>query len=192
MMTEQERFQRAFSPLHASPATTREVLNKMSNKTVYRKRFALLVAAAAVMSALTIAATAYTGRWDFWGASGHIEQHPERDRGVIASVTVDTAAEPPLSVEDGRVYFTANGEHRDITGELSLQNAYIYSFCDGEGVEHIFLLGLHSGEPDDFGWAEYLRGGDGVWLGGYAHNHLNGEEESPWFVNGKAAIHCPW
>lgn len=61
---------------------------------------------------------------------------------------------PPAEVIDGRLIFTADGQHIDITGIISEQSPYIYETVNpGTELPDIFIVG---GTPENFGWIENL------------------------------------
>lgn len=111
-------------------------------------------------------------------------------------VSWDTSA--PLCAEerDGRLYFIANGENRDITDETSLEKPFIYTFTDGQNVEHCLIVG---GTPENFGVHEFFREvgvrsnpQDG-WLGGYGTNYLDENNRAyPWLAAAWEALQLPW
>lgn len=61
---------------------------------------------------------------------------------------------PPAEVIDGRLIFTADGQHIDITDITNEQTPYIYETVNPETkLPDIFIVG---GTPEDFGWIEQM------------------------------------
>lgn len=61
----------------------------------------------------------------------------------------------PLKLENGRLYFTGNGENIDVTDEISSDKAYVYSYQHPErdNETHYFIIGGDV-ENYDYGYAE--------------------------------------
>lgn len=102
----------------------------------------------------------------------------------------------PAEVIDGRLYFTANAEHIDITDLCSEETAYVYALQDNTGVQHYFIIG---GTPEDWGYQIFLKdpGMDicGGWVcGGSAGavTRASGWEYRQWAYDGKAKVGHPW
>lgn len=58
--------------------------------------------------------------------------------------------EAPVRLEDGRLIFTADGQHTDITDLIGQRTAYVYAAVNS-GLPTYIMVG---GMPDDFGYAE--------------------------------------
>ena len=56
----------------------------------------------------------------------------------------------PAQLEDGRLIFTADGQHTDITDLIDQRTAYVYAAVNS-GLPTYIMVG---GTPDDFGYAE--------------------------------------
>lgn len=89
---------------------------------------------------------------------------------------------PPYILEDGRLYFTANNEHIDITDKVNNETPYIYSYNKTEEPEYTVYI-VVGGDLDDLGYAEILTNGVNRYLS--AHNESmtispdTGEEVNP-------------
>ncbi len=111
-------------------------------------------------------------------------------------VSWDTSAPLFAEVRGGRLYFTGNGENRDITDETSLEKPFIYMFTDDQNVEHCLIVG---GTPENFGIHEFFREAgvhsnpqDG-WLGGYGTNYVDENERAyPWLAAAWEELRLPW
>lgn len=99
-------------------------------------------------------------------------------------------AAAPAKYEDGRLYFTANGENLDITEEISDMRAYTYIYQDAASVTHYMIVG---GNPESFGYAEFLQGADGEWIGGsFVGGEVGGTINPDWLQNAKQELNIPW
>ena len=143
-----------------------------------RKRILTLALAAALMLSLGIAA--YSAGQTVLGWGGNMEIRAEETEGGVQTnvyVHTDDLTEP-VSFENGRLYFIVNGEHIDITDQVSETRPYLYQFTDAEGVLHDWIIGKNGPEPEHYGFAEYLQPSDGVWTAGYVARTNN--NEAPW------------
>ena len=98
------------------------------------------------------------------------------------------------TVEDGRLYFTGNGEYIDITDLCSEDEAYIYILDSGNGILHYLCVG---GTPDNYGLCEFIfdMNAEQPWIGGCGFNKKdpnNNWEPYGWFVDVKETIGHPW
>ena len=74
--------------------------------------------------------------------------------GLHVSVVYDQEAHTPFTeYTDGRVWFVANGEERDITEEFSEDEPFTYIYTDRMFMEHYIAIG---GTPDNPGWLEMM------------------------------------
>lgn len=100
-----------------------------------------------------------------------------------------------VTVQDGRLYFTGNGEFIDITDLCSNDKAYIYPLNSGNGTIHYLCVG---GTPDNYGYCEFifdLNTEEQPWKTGGGSNHLdrnNNWEPYGWFVNVKETLGHPY
>lgn len=99
-------------------------------------------------------------------------------------------ATAPAEYRDGRLYFTANGENLDITEEVSNTEAYTYTYQDDDFVTHYMIVG---GNPESFGYAEFLQGVEGEWIGGsFVGGEAGGTINPDWLQNAKQELNIPW
>lgn len=100
-----------------------------------------------------------------------------------------------VTVQDGRLYFTGNREHIDITDLCSNDKAYIYPLNSGNGTIHYLCVG---GTPDNYGYCEFifdLNAEEQPWKIGGGSNHLdrdNNWEPYGWYVDVKETLGHPW
>ena len=101
----------------------------------------------------------------------------------------------PAVVEDGRLYFIVNEQHMDITDQVSTSKPFHYEYQDEQGNTHYWIVGLNDDEQiGNFGYAEFIRSGDGEWMGGYSARTNIGPDGSvmDWLRIGKEDINTPW
>lgn len=83
---------------------------------------------------------------------------------------------PFTEVADGRVYFTANGEHLDITEEFSKEEPFTYIFTDSHFLIHYIAIGGTAQNP---GYLEMIHKsweiGEGAFVTGSGTNTWNNE-----------------
>ncbi len=60
---------------------------------------------------------------------------------------------PPIALEDGRLYFVLDGQHTDLTGQISEDTPYLYDAGDPEQDLVCYLI--LGGTPDNYGWMEW-------------------------------------
>lgn len=76
-------------------------------------------------------------------------------------------AASPITIEDGRVWFIAGGQHTDITDLIDANTPYLYTYTDPETMAVTYTA--VGGTPDDLGWFEYALWnsdyGDAGWVG---------------------------
>lgn len=108
-----------------------------------------------------------------------------------ATASFDTSdAVAPAEYKDGKLIFTACGENIDITEEVSETTAYVYTYTDEEEIMHYLIVG---GQPENFGYAEFMMDADGVWVGGYFQGGVVGGDIHPeWLENAKDQMNIPW
>ena len=152
-----------------------------SEKTRHRSRKRLLTLALAAALLLALGVAAYSTGLTFSGWGGNMEIHTEQTEGGIEN-TVYVHTEnmtQPVSFEDGRMIFAVNGEHIDITEQVSETVPFLYQYTDEEaGVIHYWIIGKNGPEPEHYGFAEYLQPMDGEWTSGYVARTDN--NEAPW------------
>ena len=188
-MNEHERYKRAFSVLHASAKIDLEV--EMKHRPNYKKRFATLCVCAALILALTVSAFAVGGDTlkRLLGWDGHIEVHEYENEIGETIESIHYGISEPVRIEDGRMYFIANGEEEDITDIVTKGETYSYTYEDDEGCTCLILVGLNAAELESYGYAEFVKSPDGGWQGGHAHGTC---DDAPWLEKGKQEFNLPW
>jgi len=151
----------------------------------------LLIAVVSLNTEVQAAVINLIRRYVFHDSAVRIEMDEDSSR-----ISWDTNAPLYAEARDGRLYFTANGENRDITDETSLEKPFIYTYVDGQNVEHCLIVG---GTPENFGIHEFFREAgvhsnsqDG-WLGGYGTNYLDENDRAyPWLDAAWKELQLPW
>ena len=141
----------------------------MNGKSTHRRGRRLLTLALAAALVLALGVAAYSTGLRFSGWGGNMEIQSEQTAGGIEN-TVYVHTEnmtQPVRFEDGRMIFIVNGEHIDITDQVSESEPYIYQYTDEGGVIHYWIIGKNGPEPEHYGFAEYLHPLGGEWTSGY-------------------------
>lgn len=194
MMTNRDKYKRAFSVLETSRDFDMEVILKSKRKHISYKKAVTLALAALLILALCVSAYAVgseaLGRILGWGGNLVINQGAaEEGELVSASLSLN---EEPVEIAGGRMYFVVNGERLDITDKVSTETPFHYSYEDSEGYTHQWFIGLNSDQLENYGFAEFIRDSEGDWKGGYGHNHRVDDGEAQWFIMGKQELNVPW
>lgn len=107
------------------------------------------------------------------------------EQGNVTSVlAVDTLEESFAQLEDGRLWFRANGEEIDITEHIREDQPFYYTYTDEYGFIHYMAVG-YSGSLENFGIYEFMKEtveGQERWVNGTGRNFLDAQTE----------IHYPW
>lgn len=107
----------------------------------------VLAAALAVGCALSIAAGLPAQVYNFM-SGGSMMNMPGSDYGEFVM-----SPDNPVTLEDGRIWLTTNGEKLDITDKMDENTPYIQEHTDpATGNKGYFVAG---GTPERFGWAEF-------------------------------------
>lgn len=136
-----------------------EIMDMLENKNTQKRRMPAvakiaLVAALAVGCVLSIAAGLPAQVYNLM-SGGQLVIEPGS-----ASITFNDDEAAPLTIEDGRLWFTADGEKVDITGKVDENTPYIYERTDpATGNKGYVIVG---GTIDDHGWAEIFMTEDGT------------------------------
>ncbi|MBD5118443.1 MAG: hypothetical protein HDT37_04950 [Clostridiales bacterium] len=134
-------------------------MDMLENKNTQKRRMPAvakiaLVAALAVGCVLSIAAGLPAQVYNLM-SGGQLVIEPGS-----ASITFNDDEAAPLTIEDGRLWFTADGEKVDITGKVDENTPYIYERTDpATGNKGYVIVG---GTIDDHGWAEIFMTEDGT------------------------------
>ena len=114
----------------------------------------LVAAAAAVVLAGTVTAGTLVLSGSFTSAIGREVDFSvsgdERSVSLIGSL--DGSQEQVIKKEDGRLYFTAGGQHTDITDLIDRQTPYIFSYTNAESDTDVYIIA--GGTPDEYGYVE--------------------------------------
>ena len=153
-----------------------EIMEQLETKKTQKRRMPkagklILAAALAVGCLLSIAAAAGLPARVYNFVNGdQVRVMPDM---TYASVTVGGDTEASfLSVEDGRLWFEADGQHIDITDKISEETPYIYERTDPvTGEKGCMVVG---GTVEDFGWIEFFIV-DGKMQAGSGSNYFHFE-----------------
>ena len=113
---------------------------------------------------------------------------------LVEIVAVDTEAAAFAHMDNGRLYFTANGENLDITDRLAEDAPFYYTFVDDYELTHYMVVGYH-GTLDNFGVYNFVREQQtGEWVTGSGRNFLDPVTESryPWVDIAWEDLGIPW
>lgn len=174
-MTDKEQYKRAFNTLRASREIQLEAAMKKWNG---RK---LVIACACVIALLGVSATVYAYGGSIFGWANNVEISQSGENLSEVSLHIDNMTSPVV-FEEGRMIFIVNGEHIDITDEVSAEEGFVYDYTDEQGIRHKWVVGLSSQDLEDYGYAEFLFR-EGEMIGGYANNAIDGE--TPWLVKNR-------
>lgn len=128
-----------------------------------------------------------------------IYEETDQNGELVRIMAVDTEHPAFARYQDGRLYFTGNGENRDITEEISPEMPYIYTYSDEYGLTHYMAVG-YSDSLENFGIYEFLRekGEEQQtwegWVNGYGRNFLDPETGTryPWVDIVWEQLELPW
>ena len=148
----------------------------------------LLPLAAAVILLLAVGMGTYAAKPSLFGWGGNFEVR-DTGHGTESVLHTDSLVDP-VEVEDGRLWFIVNGEHIDITDEISETEPFLYQYTDESGVIHYWLVGKNGPELWNWGYGEYLYKPEENWMAGYsARTNLGPGTEGPaWLENGRNQI----
>ena len=103
----------------------------------------VLVTAAVALGALVLMAAALPGFWSMLGV--HLSVRDNGD-GQIYGYSHFGGEKCPIEVAEGRVWFTFDGQHIDITGQFDDEHAYVYEMTNPEtGQPNYILVGWSAG-----------------------------------------------
>ena len=137
-----------------------EMMEQLEHKQSRKRRIptagrVVLVAAITAVCLLSVAAaTSAPDRVVYRFATGGEVTQGDEHSGVVS-----TQENAPVILEDGRLWFVADGKKVDITDLVDEDTPYIYERTDpATGEKGWVVVG---GTPAAFGWAEYARMDDG-------------------------------
>lgn len=137
-----------------------EIMNMLENQSTQKRRgpsvkVLLLAAALAVGCVLSIAAGLPAQVYNFV-AGGSAMINPGTGEGHFV---YDSNENNPITVENGRLWFDADGQKVDVTDKMDAGTPYIYARTDPKtGSQGYVILG---GTVDNYGWAEFFLTEDG-------------------------------
>lgn len=120
--------------------------NQAKKRRMPRAKTLVLAAALAVGCVLSIAAGLPAQVYNLM-AGGTLTVDPETNRAIF-----EVSANVPVTLEDGRIMLTANGEKLDITDKIDENTPYIVKNTDEANRTHGYFIA--GGTPEDFGWVE--------------------------------------
>ncbi len=157
---------------------------------------AIMIAVLGMASATTVS-FASEGRffgnlYSFLNGSRITSEYDEKTGVGKTSIEMNATENPPVELDNGRLYFIADGNKTDITDQLAAGMPYIGEYLDGQNIVHKFIIG---GEPieEGYGYEENLFDSKGKFLGasGYFGSKVEGigsENEPEWLVRGRSEI----
>lgn len=192
-------YQKTFDTVRLSDARTDAIRAQLAaagktevipmKKHISLRRPLVLAAIFLLIFALSITAFAYGMRRFDLMTGGVIREGVNEDGNSLVEGTLGTEIEP-IECREGRVWLTVNGENRDITGEFSYTEPYIYECTGSDGLRHAFIIG---GETDAVGWVEFLWDETGFPRGGGGHfGTPEGSADAPWLHAGTDILGLPW
>lgn len=109
-------------------------------------------------------------------------------------IYVNTEKPTFAHMEDGRLYFTGNGQNLDITDEIREDKPYFYQYVDKETGMTIYLAVGIAGSIENFGVYEFIKDTDGKWVTGTGRNMFDPETNQayPWVGLVWEKLEIPW
>lgn len=158
-MFEIEKYKASFDDIHAPESARSEVLDMTINRENkgwahrYSRRFTVLALAAAMI--LALGAAAYADRIYYgWSGNQAFEIHRTDEGIVVKGKPIPAGQLEQVEIQDGRLYFVVNGEHIDITDEVSQTQCFQYELEDETGAIHHWAIGLDGPGLEDYGYIE--------------------------------------
>ena len=187
-----------FDSVHMPKECEARILNTI---TTPRRKFRPAAAVAAVVALVLVLGMSPTVRaavedWittRFPGLDLTIQQRTTEEGIEEMIVSIDTEVPTFAYTENGRLYFTGNGENLDITDEITEEKPYFYTCKDDRGYEIYFVVG-YDGTIENFGTYEFIKK-DGQWLTGSGRNSLSSQVEGqayPWVKVVWDTLNIPW
>ena len=157
----------------------------------FKKIARTLLAAAAVIAAVSVGALAASGAIHIpFLTGGGITQGVDEDGTNYSAVSMDTSG-TPLEVRDGRLYLTTeDGQELDLTGLFSEETAYVYTYQTAGGYVHDTIIG---GTVEDYGCMEFVYDADGNFTGGSGSfpSAYSSTNEPDWLIAYQQAHNLP-
>ena len=139
------------------------VLPQVKQKKKVKPLFKVLIAAAAaVVLAGAATAAGFIGKGVFTTATNLEFGYDVGEHYTFISIDL-TNAVPPVKLEDGRLYFTLDGMHKDITELVDRTTPFIYSYTNPETNRPIHII--VGGDPDKYAFVELMKVDELGWQG---------------------------
>lgn len=140
----EERLRKVYASLEEHPEKARR-----------RPKASRLLLCAALAACCVLLAAMGTERLLPLLSGGRLVIRPDGSR---SATNVGGEVQAPIVLEDGRLWFVANGERLDLTELVDEETSYLYtSQEENSHLTHYVAMG---GTAEDFGWAEWLQEGD--------------------------------
>lgn len=188
----------------AMPETCAEKIRQETEKKAVRKRPILrpilaTAAALALVLCLSPRVRAAVDEWlvtTFPNLDVTIYEKPLKggQGGTGQIIQVHTEQSTFAHMENGRLYFTGNGENLDITDEIQEDRPYFYRYVDKETGMTIYLTVGMAGSIENFGVYEFIQDPNGEWIGGTGRNMFDPDtnETYPWVSLVWEELEIPW
>ena len=174
-------------------ADTEAVLNGVMAKVEPKKCLRLskkIFVAAAVAAALIITAAALPGRMYKLENGLTLNVYPNHIAYTGDKIKTDNS--DVYIVEDGRVYFTYDGQNTDITDLIDFDHAYYYraeDITDSLGDVHEMWIAV-GGTPEHIGWFQTIENFDG--LGNRTMSFNGSIQYYQYYVDGEVLTFLEW
>ena len=174
----------------------------LSNAQVVQALEELMEEVNATVTSLFIPGATVEEYYEFEGGNLIIEQGKTAEGKPYGAGEYKTGSIPSwLLEENGRLYFTGNGEHTDVTDLISEETPFTYVFTDADRIRHYIAIGgvYGTGETalDKVGWSEWMQKAPydmTSWLGGYTTGQYDAKTDSDraWLEKAKDIMDIPW
>lgn len=167
-MDERSSYKNAMESIGSNAVITVESLEQRK-KCLQKKRIKQGACMLALCGALLLAPNAaqYVMAGEVWiknalhitnanGAEVDQEEAVDPETGEVEMISVEFAADADTEYyvqEDGRLYFSFEGQKEDITEACTGDNFYAHEYYDEKGQRHVIVIGCTDGTP---GSAEYM------------------------------------
>lgn len=134
-----------------------EIMEMLENKNTRKRRtpsvkVMVLAAALAVGCVLSIAAGLPAQVYNFM-SGGTVVVTP--GEGGSINMTVGDEVKAPIVLENGRLWFVADGQKLDVTDKVDENTPYIYEHTDPDTKQKGYMV--VGGTPENFGWVEIIE-----------------------------------
>ncbi|MBO6113519.1 MAG: hypothetical protein J6P57_00525 [Lachnospiraceae bacterium] len=172
-MNENEKYKSIFNAIeNDTEITVDSLVARRHDKKMGKVKKAVCCFGAFAVLFLGSNVASYAKTGEFWiesafnfktasGAKVTIEEEQPDDDTIISKVKIETYGDEKdfYEVDDGRIYFTFDGDREDITDKCSDDSYYKHEYIDEEGLRHILIVG---GNADNAGSAEYILDENGA------------------------------